>query len=156
MKELQIFLDLGRSKGLDLRGPCEDIQSYRWQKLLWNCSFNSLSILCGELTCDVMLQDPDCVALVRSIMVEVTEAAERVLKKPFPKEFDSIDRLLEITKKIGKYKPSMLLDWQAKRPLEIQVILGNPIEIAKKHGYTMAHLQTIFHMLKVKLHTRSS
>jgi 2-dehydropantoate 2-reductase len=110
MDALDQFLTVGREARIDLRGPFEDIQVYRWHKLIWNCAFNPLSILCGDRDCKVLLNDPSCKELIRRIMDEVFEAAKQVLKKPFPSELSDVDGLIEVTRKIGAYKPSMLLD----------------------------------------------
>ena len=43
----------------------------------------------------------------------------------------------------------MLLDWQAARPMELEVILGNPIRIARRQGLDMPRLQTLYALLKM-------
>jgi 2-dehydropantoate 2-reductase len=43
----------------------------------------------------------------------------------------------------------MLLDWEAGRPLELEVILGNPVKIARAKGYEMPRLQSMYALLKV-------
>ena len=50
-------------------------------------------------------------------------------------------------------KSSMLLDWEAGRPLELEVILGNPVKIARSRGYEMPRLQSMYALLKVRLGT---
>ena len=46
-------------------------------------------------------------------------------------------------------KPSMLLDWEAGRPMELEVILGNPVKIARAQGFEMTRLQSMYALLKV-------
>lgn len=48
-------------------------------------------------------------------------------------------------------KPSMLLDWEAGRPMELEVILGNPVKIARSKGLEMPRLQSMYALLKVSL-----
>ena len=43
----------------------------------------------------------------------------------------------------------MLLDWEAGRPLELEVILGNPIRIARRKGVEMPRLQSLYALLKM-------
>jgi ketopantoate reductase len=45
----------------------------------------------------------------------------------------------------------MLLDWEAGRPMELEVILGNPVKIARSRGYEMPRLQSMYALLKVGL-----
>jgi hypothetical protein len=47
------------------------------------------------------------------------------------------------------YKTSMLLDYQAKRPLEVEAILGNAIRIAARADIHVPHLQTLYALLKL-------
>lgn len=42
----------------------------------------------------------------------------------------------------------MLLDWEGGRPMELEVILGNPVRIARRHGVEMPRLQTLYALLK--------
>lgn len=58
-------------------------------------------------------------------MKEVKSLSEKVLGAPFPSDLDTIDQYIERTRGIGNYKPSMLVDWENERELEIEVILGN-------------------------------
>lgn len=44
----------------------------------------------------------------------------------------------------------MLLDWEAGRPLELEVILGNPVKIARAKGFEMPRLQSMYALLKVR------
>jgi 2-dehydropantoate 2-reductase len=37
-------------------------------------------------------------------------------------------------------KAIMLLDWEAGWPMELEVILGNPVRIARRHDVEMARL----------------
>lgn len=43
----------------------------------------------------------------------------------------------------------MLLDWEAGRPLELEVILGNPVKIARGKGFEMPRLQSMYALLKL-------
>lgn len=45
-------------------------------------------------------------------------------------------------------KPSILLDWDAGRPMELEVILGNPIRIAREKGVTLPRIQSLYALLR--------
>jgi 2-dehydropantoate 2-reductase len=145
------FLDLLKSSSLNVSGPVADIQLARWHKLLWNCSFNPIAILAGRKNCGELLADPGMESLIRQVMNEVQGASLSIFGKPFPKENMTIEDLITMTKRdLPTYKPSMLLDWEANREIEIEAILANPISIAAKHGVEMPRLNTIYQLLKIQ------
>ena len=43
----------------------------------------------------------------------------------------------------------MWLDWEAGKKMELEVILGNPIRIAREKGFEMPRLQTLYALLKM-------
>jgi ketopantoate reductase len=45
-------------------------------------------------------------------------------------------------------RPSMLLDWLAHRPLEIEVILGNAVRLAAARGVALPRVHTMYALLK--------
>jgi ketopantoate reductase len=49
----------------------------------------------------------------------------------------------------------MLLDWEAKKPLEVDAILRVPIEKARKFGISMPRLETMYYLLSMKIDKRS-
>ncbi|KAI8895984.1 ketopantoate reductase PanE/ApbA-domain-containing protein [Globomyces pollinis-pini] len=141
--KLNEFIQLASENGLDLIGPEQNIQIRRWHKLLWNGTFNPISIIEGCKTTDLLLSDPRIRETIRSTMEEIKWTAEQILKVPFPNTLMSIDKYLEVTEDLKDYKPSMLIDWENGREMELDVLLVNPIRIAKQHGYEMPKLQSI-------------
>ena len=47
---------------------------------------------------------------------------------------DVIERHISDTRRMKPYKPSMCLDWEAGRPLEYEVILGNFLKFSQRKG----------------------
>ena len=43
----------------------------------------------------------------------------------------------------------MLLDWEEGKTMELEVILGNPIRIAREQGYEMPRMQSLYALLKM-------
>ena len=81
-------------------------------------------------------------------MEEIRAAAPRILGRPFPPDLAGAERILRSTERNVGGRPSMLLDWEAGRPLEIEVILGNPVRIARAKGVELPRLQTLYALLK--------
>ncbi len=128
--------------------PCQitnNIILERFKKLIWNAPFNPLSVLTQGMDTQQILKDPHLKDLVYKIMLEIHSIANSYgYKIPM----NVIHKHIIETKKMVAYKPSMLLDWQAGKPLETDAILGNAITLAQaKHIHTPC-LDTIFALLQ--------
>lgn len=121
------------------------ITSSRWQKCLWNAAFNPLSVLSGGLgTHDILTtREP----LVRSIMGEILQIAE-ALGHTLPPHI--IDKQISSTHNMPPYKTSMLLDFEAGRPMETEVILGNAVRAGHRAGVAIPHLDTLYALMKLR------
>ncbi len=122
----------------------ESITTARWQKCIWNAPFNPLSVLSGGLSTQTILQTQE--PLIRAIMQEVFSIA-KALGHRLPE--DIIETNLHQTQKMPPYKTSMLLDYQAGRPMEINAILGNTIKAASHRNTDCPHLKTLFALLQL-------
>lgn len=123
----------------------EDIVAARWQKCVWNAPFNPLSVLsCGLSTNDILsTQEP----FVRAIMEEVCLIAEAT-GHALPS--DTVDKNIESTYKMPPYKTSMLLDFEAGRPMETEAILGNAVRAGRKAGVPIPHLESVYALMKLR------
>jgi 2-dehydropantoate 2-reductase len=111
----------------------DDLVRARWRKLMWNVPFNPLSVILDASTAELMA-DPDTVALVRRTMAEVSEAAAA---EGHPLPDGLADELLAATARMAPYETSMKLDHDARRPLEVAVMLGEPLRRAARTGTAM-------------------
>jgi 2-dehydropantoate 2-reductase len=136
-----------------------ELQSLRWHKLCINAAFNPSAVLSGGRGNADMISDPELRKHVEGVMREVWDAAGKVLshvsngrsggKAVFPPPGAAEpERILKSTEKNKGSKPSMLLDWESGRPLELEVILGNPVRIARARGVEMPRLQSLYALLK--------
>ena len=91
----------------------------------------------------------------RKVMQEVFDVARVIFGKPFPSSFASIDAILNSTTRNPNAKSSMLLDWEANKPLEIDAILRIPIEKARQFGMVMPRLETMYALICMKVDKRS-
>jgi len=126
--------------------PCKVVDSLaeaRWRKLVWNIPFNGLSIAAGGVTTDRILTAPLLAAETRALMDEVAAAAAK-LGFSIPEKF--ILSQLEVTPKLGAYRPSSLIDWQAGREVEVEAIWGEPLRRALAAGGSCPRL-TLLHAL---------
>lgn len=122
-----------------------DIIAARWQKCLWNAVFNPVSVLAGGTDTRTILttQEP----LVRAVMQEVAAIAAAT---GHPVPADSIEKNIANTHAMPPYKTSMLLDFEAGRPMEVEAILGNAVRAAIREGVTAPRLETLYALLQLQ------
>lgn len=125
------------------------LQMVRWHKIAINASMNPSAVLSAGTTNNAMSLDPELQRHLKGVMDEVLSTAPKVLGTPLPKEFATSDAILRSTQKnTSGSKPSMLLDWEQGKKMELEVILGNPIRIAREKGLEMPRLQTLYALLR--------
>ena len=60
---------------------------------------------------------------------------------------DVVENNIAITRGMGPYKTSMLLDFEAKRPMEVEAILGNAVRFAKRMAISVPCLSTLYSLI---------
>ena len=118
-----------------------NILSERWKKLIWNGAFNPLSVVLGKKNTQQILENNLAIDLAKNIMQEIVMLAKHDGCKF---ENDIIDKNILATKKMLPYKTSMLLDFEANRPMEIQAIIGNAVKFAQSKSLSIPYLSTIY------------
>ena len=121
-----------------------DIVRARWFKLLWNIPYNGISVVGGRVGTKRMVEDPELAELAERLMKEIQAVAASEGRILTDREIqDNID----YTRNFPDYKTSMLLDFEARRPLECQAIVGNALAAARKNGVPAPTLQALFALL---------
>ena len=108
----------------------DDLNLFRWRKLVWNIPYNGLTVVLHTTT-DCLMKDPASRALVTDLMQEVVNGA-KACGADIGDEF--VQRMLDNTDHMKPYAPSMRLDYDHHRPMEIKAIYSNPVAIAKAAG----------------------
>ncbi|KAK5552637.1 hypothetical protein LTR46_009375 [Exophiala xenobiotica] len=151
-KQNQTFVDLLINGGIKDAIPDthEKLQLVRWHKIAINASMNPSAVLSGGSNNEEMASDSELYTHLKGVMDEVLSTAPKVVGKPFPPSFASSEAILRSTQrnKSGS-KPSMLLDWESGKPMELEVILGNPIRLAREKGLDMPRMQTLYALLRM-------
>jgi 2-dehydropantoate 2-reductase len=110
---------------------------------------NPTAVLSGGTPNAVMANDPILVTFLLGVMNEVLQTAPKVLGQPLPKNLATAEQILKSTRKNDSgSKPSMLLDWEQGKRMELEVILGNPVRIAREKGFEMPRLQALYALLR--------
>ena len=121
-----------------------DLVAARWRKLVWNIPFNGLSVVLDAST-DAMLAHPHTRALVSDLMDEVVDAAAAC---GHPLEPGVRDQMLAMTDQMTPYAPSMKLDHDAGRTLELDAIYQAPLVAAADAGAEMRRVEVLHRQLR--------
>lgn len=145
--------DLGGIKDVE---PHDEVglQTVRWHKLCINAAMNPSAVLSGGRGNADMVMDPELRRHLTGVMQEIWEAAPRILGRGFPASMATPEKIIRSTERNKGARPSMLLDWEDGKPLELEVILGNPVRIARERGVEMPRLQTLYALLRSAQETR--
>jgi 2-dehydropantoate 2-reductase len=121
-----------------------DLAFARWRKLVWNVPFNGLTVVMDTTTDQLVAHEP-MRELVREIMLEVIRGANAVgvaLKESLAQKM--IDNTLGMT----PYAPSMKLDYDHRRPMEIEYIYSRPVAAAAQAGFTTHRIAMLENQLR--------
>jgi 2-dehydropantoate 2-reductase len=115
-----------------------------WVKLLGNVAFNPISALTAG-TLEELALHPEVSRAVREIMTEATAVAAKVnVEIPI-----SIEQRMAGAAKVGAHKTSMLQDYEAGRPLELDAIVGAVVELGDRLGVPVPATRTVYGCAKM-------
>ena len=148
VKELvDLFTKIGKLRDAEEYDEVK-LQHVRWHKICINGAFNPSAVLSGGIGNAEMVTDLELREHLKACMEEIFDAAPKILGKPFPSDLALPERILKSTERNVGSRPSMLVDWENGRPMELEVILGNPVRIAKRHGVQMPRLHSMYALLR--------
>lgn len=104
----------------------EDLLLARWKKLIWNIPYNGLSVVLNARTDEIMGNEYTSL-LCEQLMQEVGAIAA-AYGREIPQSF--MQKMLDHTANMKPYITSMKLDYDHHRPLEVESIIGNPLQAA--------------------------
>ncbi|MBQ7869853.1 MAG: 2-dehydropantoate 2-reductase [Prevotella sp.] len=119
----------------------------RWRKAVWNMPFNGLTVALDTRT-DRLLECPSTLVLVKEMMMEVVGAARALGVSGVTEAF--ADKMIRNTMAMTPYSPSMKLDYDNHRPMEIDYLYTRPIAEARRVGFDMPRLSMLEAALRFK------
>jgi 2-dehydropantoate 2-reductase len=126
-----------------LKCPVEkDLRADIWLKLLGNVAFNPVSVL-TRATMGEIAAHPGTREL--AMMRETAEIAARLGSPPKI----SVERRFDGAAKVGDHKTSMLMDFEAGKPLETDVLLSAPVELAHLAGVPAPSLELVYALIEL-------
>jgi 2-dehydropantoate 2-reductase len=138
-QRLREVADAFKASGVPAR-VVDELAATQWRKLVWNIPFNGLAVAMGGVDCAAILSTPEGEARVRALMAEVIDAAT-VFGYTMPE--DLIEQQLQVTRAMGPYRPSTLIDFLDGRPIELDAIWGEPLRRARAAGLAMPELERL-------------
>ena len=121
-----------------------DIRTPIWVKLWGNMYANPISALTGAGTAD-MLADDQVRALALQMMREMATLGE-ALGLPFP---ITPEARMDIARKLGNFRTSMLQDMEQGRPLELDPIVGALVELGTRLGLPTPSLSAVYGLARL-------
>ena len=135
---MQAVVDEFREAGIET--GLVEYHEARWKKAVWNMPFNGMTVALHTQT-DLLLKNASTRQLIREQMMEVVGAAQHLGVKNVDEAF--VDKMIETTDAMTPYSPSMRLDYDFHRPMEIYYLYSRPLEMAREAGYRMPKLEML-------------
>jgi 2-dehydropantoate 2-reductase len=127
--------------------PSNNIRRAIWYKLWGNATINPLSAL-TLATADRLLAE--CKPFLLAGMAELA-AVGAAIGCPIA---ESGEDRMAVTARLGAFKTSMLQDVEAGRPIELEALLGAPIELAHRAGISVPTLAALYAMTRLMAESR--
>jgi 2-dehydropantoate 2-reductase len=110
---------------------------------VWNIPFNALTVLLDATTRRIV-DDAGCRELSHAVMLEVVDGANAC---GVPVSRDFADAMIADTQRMVPYQPSMKLDFDAHRPMEVEAIFGEPVRRMERAGFAAPVIRAMYRML---------
>jgi 2-dehydropantoate 2-reductase len=128
------------------------LTTIRWEKLLWNAAFNTVTTLTRRKVGD-LIDDADALVLLRALMIEIAAVAraegvalgEAQIEAQFTR---SRAHLREV-------RPSTLQDSERGKPLEYEALCGAVRRAAHRHRIATPYMDTVYALMKLLDRNRS-
>ncbi|WP_118857853.1 2-dehydropantoate 2-reductase [Sphingomonas mesophila] len=119
-----------------------EIRRAIWYKAWGNMTVNPLSALTGAAADRIIAE---CRPLLLACMEEA-RAIGAAIGCPIT---ESGEARISVTERLGAFKTSMLQDSEAGRPIELEALLGAPLELARRHGVAAPQLAALYAMTRL-------
>jgi len=162
-KALETFANL-LVEGSANPAPTANIDAERWRKVLWNVAYSTLCTLSKASVPEIL--DPAVSSatapVIRGLMQEVVKVARAAGIDETLLPDSAVDDTIKFTdleydpviaqqenRVPPKYRPSMLVDYDFSRPMEVEVIVGNIQRRARELHVETPQLDAVYAALKV-------
>ena len=110
--------------------------------------FSGISVSMGGITVDRIVTDPALRKLAYKVIDETITIANADLKKYGCADDELLgdetrDEMMTLSDNMGPYKPSTMLDYHARKPMEVKYLIRKAVDRADELGVACPHLETI-------------
>lgn len=125
----------------------------RWWKNVWNLPFSGLSCAMGGITVDKIVNDPGLRRLAYKIIDETIAIANADMLRNGADEDellgeDTRDEMMTLSDGMGPYKTSTMLDFHARKPMEVKYLFRKAVDRANNLDVPCPHLETAVDMIE--------
>lgn len=130
-----------------------DIMSERWEKLMGNGAWNTISTL-AQRRVGAILNDPESFKLAHTVMKEIVTVA----RAEGAQISDSrIDAYLQYSREnLRQLKTSTQQDFERGKPLEYEALSDAVVRAARRHGMSVPANETLYALLRLLGRARQS
>lgn len=121
-----------------------NIQVQRWEKVVWNAAWNSLTALTLMDTHSWLSSSDLSTPMTRKLMKEVIDVANAL---GVPLEDELIDKLIDKILRMPPIGSSMRTDYENGKPMEVEVILGYPVKKGRELSIDVSTIETLYTVL---------
>ncbi len=116
-----------------------------WVKLMANLATNPLSVITGATLGDMHGDDGLC-QIIRAVMRETLQVAALYGIRP---QVD-IDQLMDVARRLGQFKTSMLQDFEKRQPLELAAIGEAVVELASRYDMQIPAIRQVLSLARFR------
>ena len=140
---LKEFVDIFIKAGIEII-LSNNIQTERWKKYTWNCTFNIISSI-TRLRVDQMLNNSKVRDLCIRTMKEIILVANK--EGVILSEDDTIRESIALAEKLGTFKTSTLQDIENGKQIELEAFTGYILKLAHKHNLKVPINEILYDLL---------
>ncbi len=138
--EAQMQAVVDEFREADIETALVEYHEARWKKAVWNMPYNGMTVALLTQT-DRLMKNPSTRQLIHEQMMEVVNAAQHLGVKNVDAAF--ADKMIAMTDAMIPYSPSMRLDYDFHRPMEIYYLYTRPLQMAREAGCPMPKLEML-------------
>ncbi len=123
-----------------------DIMTLRWDKLVWNGAFNTVSTLTRRRVGEI-LDDSEAVKLVRALMQEIVNVARAEGAKISDDRVEAY--MAHSQKNLRALKTSTQQDLERGKELEYEALSGAVVRAARRHDISVPAVEAVYALMRL-------
>lgn len=122
------------------------LAAIRWEKLLWNAAFNTVTTL-TRCNVGMVIDDTVGVELLRTLMREIAAVARAEGVELGDAQVEA--QIARSHASLRMVRPSTLQDSERGKPLEYEALCGAVVRAGRRHRIATPHMDTVYALMKL-------